>query len=152
MPEFFGQSERGGLWLPKALVGPRRNWLLSLEGKQIGEKIWEIKEPKSHQQIKTIFGLIVARIVGEMTAKDWDTSYLLGDDVPSGVPITVGFMKHYLYAVCPLVNEEGERITLSHKDAQKPNVSVWMQMIMDWSQKKWNIYIPDPDPSRRNKE
>ena len=152
MPLWTGTPKDGQLWLPRGLVAPRRRWLFEQEGHPVSEEIKVITQSKSQAQLGAIFGLIIATLLHEFDERAMDTSDLLGSDVPSGTPIWEGFLRYYLYAVCPLVSDKGERITLSHKDAETANVSVWMKMVCDWSLSKWGIFIPEPDKNWKDKE
>ena len=45
-----------------------------------------------------------------------------------------------------IYNEEGQRITLSHKDCDTKAAAIFFEEMRNWSASQWSIYIPDPNP------
>lgn len=129
----------------------RQRYLDTLpNGSQITEEIKRVRQSKTHQQVKTIFGLALATIKNEFDDRGWDNSILLGLSRPTGNEVTTGLLKEYLYAVCPIRNEDSKRITLSHKDCDTKAASRFFDEIGAWSASQWNIYIPEPNPDWKN--
>jgi hypothetical protein len=123
MPVFYGQQKNGVLWLPKALAEQRQRWLHSSKNAPVGEKLWIVREPKSWQQVKTIFGLAIATIKYHCDERGLDTATFLGLDVPTGIPVPASMIKEILYVACPIYDDDDNRITLSAKTADTANVS-----------------------------
>jgi len=119
------------------------------DGVLIKETLVKDSCPKSHQQIKAIFGLIIAKVLQEFEDRGWDSSTILNIELPTGIPISKELLKEFFYVVCPIYNDEGKKITLS-----KASIEQAMKFIdetRNWSAIQWRIYIPDPDPNWRTK-
>ena len=137
----------GHLRLTPAQHELRQRFLSNLpNGSQITEELKRVTKSKTHQQVKAIFGLAMATIKQEFDDRGWDNSILLGLKRPTGNEITTGLLKEYLYAVCPIYNEDGKRITLSHKDCDTKCASKFLDEIGAWSASQWSIYIAEPNP------
>lgn len=125
----------------------RQNYLNTLpNGTQISEELKRVTKSKTHQQIKTIFGLAIATIKAEFDDRGWDSSMLLNLPKPTGNEITLGMLKEYLYDVCPIHNEDGQRITLSHRDCDTRAASKFFDEIGAFAASQWNVYISAPNP------
>jgi hypothetical protein len=125
----------------------RQQYLSKLpSGTSVTEEIKRITQSKTHQQVKTIFGLAMATIKQEFDDRGWGTDMLLNLPEPTGIGVSVNLLKEYFYAVCPIYNEEGQRISLSHKDCSTIVASGFFDEIRNWSASQWSIYIPEPDP------
>jgi len=112
-------------------------------------KLW--RPGKTHQQVKAIFGLALKSIKQEFDDRGWDTSILLRSEMPTGIAVTPTLLKEYLYAVCPIFNDSGDAITLSHKDCDTAKTAKFFSDIQAWVSTQWCILIPDPDPSWKTK-
>lgn len=151
--QFFGTIQQGRLSLSVSQKLHREHYLQNLkDGTPISEEIKPIRQSKTYQQVKTIFGLALATIKQEFDDRGWDTSYLLGLHTPTGIEVTINLLKEYFYAVCPLYSDEGKRITLSHKDCTTKVASNFFDDIGSWCASQWSIYIPPPDPNWKETE
>ena len=150
--QFRGQIQNQKLTFPGMQDALWKQRLITWNEKQIvvDLKVW--RPSKSHQQVKAIFGLALKSIKQEFDDRGWDTSILLRSEMPTGIAVTPTLLKEYLYAVCPIFNDSGEAITLSHKDCDTEKTAKFLTDIQAWSATQWCIYIPDPDPSWRSKE
>jgi hypothetical protein len=125
----------------------RESYLTNLkDGTRISEELKRVTKSKTHQQIKTIFGLAIATIKAEFDDRGWDSSMLLNLPNPTGNEITLGMLKEYLYDVCPIHNEDGQRITLSHRDCDTKAASKFFDEIGAFAASQWNVYIATPNP------
>jgi len=146
--EFIGTKQGDNMIFGIHQITLRKRYLTSLtDGTPISEKIEPIRKHKTHQQVKTIFGLAIQTCLDEFEHRGWDTSILLNLDRPTGVEITQGFLKEYFYAVCPIYSEEGKRITLSHRKCTTKCASDFIKAIGAWAAAWWEIYIPEPGES-----
>lgn len=126
----------------------RKRFLNSLkDNTKVSETIAVVSKEKTHQQVKTIFGHIIARIKSEFDDRGWDTSVLLNTPEPSGEGVSVGLLKEYLYIVCPIYDDEGNRITLSNKKCDREKSGRFIDSVMTFASTRWQIFIPDPDPN-----
>lgn len=148
MPEYHGQIQNGKLTLSATQRESRQRWLISLkDGSLVKETITKMSHSKTHQQIKTIFGLVIATIIDGFDDLGWDSSIILNTKLPTGIGVTKGLLKEYFYVVCPIEDDEGNKITLS-----KANIMQAMKFIGDtrnWAASQWGMEIPDPNPDWR---
>ena len=151
--EFVGTKQASGMAFSVHQLELRRRYIHSLKnGTPLSEKIEPIKQAKTHQQVKTIFGLAIMKILDEFERRGIGTDELLNLDEPTGEPVSKGMLKEYLYAVCPIYNEDGKRITLSHKDCTKECASNFIKSIQHWAQRRYEIFIPDPNPELKDRQ
>jgi len=113
-----------------------------------------IPKEKTHQQVKTIFGLLIERIIIESNDKGIDTSaflkMIITEDVPNGVPLTKDFLYQLFLLVCPVYDENGQRLTLSKFSTEQANGFFDRCVDLMCSH---DIYIPPPNPNwRKEKE
>jgi len=143
-------KKNGQLVYPSLVARDRLMYLEKQpEGARFKETLTRVRSPKTHQQVKTIFGHCIMYLITEFIERGWDTSYLLKLDKPTGVPPSKTLFKEYFYGVCPMEDDEGEQITLS--DAGKEQVVEFIDNIMNHSSSIWGIYIPEPDPNWKEK-
>ena len=130
----------------------RRRFLTSLkDGTRVSETIKVESPEKTWKQVKTIFGHAIARIKQEFDDRGWDTSVLLNTPDPTGQEVSIGLLKEYLYVVCPIFDDEGNRITLSNKKCDREKSAKFIDAVMTFASSRWQIFIPDPDPEWRTK-
>jgi len=147
MMKFVGNISQGRLTLSVSQNALRKNYLQNLkDGTQISEEIKPIRKGKTHQQVKAIFGLALATVKAEFDDRGWDTSFLYNLSIPTGIEVSVNMLKEYFYGVCPIYSEEGQRITLSHKDCDTKAASNFLEEVRNWSASQWGIYIAEPNP------
>ena len=118
--------------------------------------IKRIPKEKTHKQVKTIFGLLIATAIAEVNDKGTDTSgflkLMMDDTMPTGVPLNKDLLKNLLYSFCPIYNDKGERITLSK--ASSVQAAKFFEDCRDLLASR-GIMIPDPVPdwkTLKNKE
>jgi len=105
---------------------------------------------KSQSQLGAHFGLMIGRAIAEANETGIDTSGFLKEmvkeDLPSGVGLTVNFLKEIFYALCPIYRDD-KRITLS-----KANTEEASKHFEDCCNLLANhhIYIPEPNPNWQN--
>lgn len=152
MKTFYFTVQGGDVVLPKLQEESRKLYLASMEGKQGVEtlKLW--RPQKSHNQVKAIFGLALGTIKREFDDRGWGTSLLLRTELPTGVAVSTWLVKEYLYAVCPIFDDHGNAITLSHKDCTTDKAAKFFNDIQAWAASQWQIYIQDPDPGWAEKK
>ena len=150
--EFYPTIKSGEPNYPPVQLAMRERYLHSLkDGTKLKETYTKLGKPKSHQQVKTIFGLVIATVLQGFDDNGWDSSILLNMEKPTGVPVSVGLLKEYFYAVCPIEDDDGDRITLSSKKCTMAKAAKFINETRNIASSQWSIYIPDPDPNR-NKE
>lgn len=104
--------------------------------------------PKTNKQVKTIFGLLISHTIEEVNDMGLDTSgflkLLLQEDLPSGVPLRKDTLYALLIDLCPVYNENHEKLTLS-----KMNIAQAGQFFNDCRDllASRGIYISDPSPT-----
>ncbi len=80
-------------------------------------EIKRIPKEKTYKQCETIFGLMIKDTIAQANDLGIDVSdflkYLVDDKVPKGQGLTVDFLHELMYAICPTINEQGRRVTLS---------------------------------------
>ena len=117
-----------------------------LDSEKDGCLQWEGKrarKPKSQEQLGAIFGLAIAMIIAEFNDLGMDTSYLLKTDKPTGIGVTADLLKEYFYAVCPIFDDDGKRVTLSKMSTKQ--AAEFFDAIRNYASSQWGIVIPDPD-------
>jgi hypothetical protein len=115
------------------------------DGTPVKMKLTRISPHKTHQQVKTIFGLVIAMIIDVFEERGTDSSILLNTDKPTGVPVSKVLLKEYFYVVCPICDSDGNRITLSKAPIDK--AAQFIDEIRNFAATQWSIDVPDPDPN-----
>lgn len=148
--EFHGEIKDGKLVLSAAQQELRRRLLASYkDGTRVRETLTKKSPAKTHQQIKTIFGLVVAGVLNVFEDNGWDSSILLNTERPTGIPVSKELLKEYFYAVCPIYDNNENRITLSKTTIDK--AAQFINETRNWAASQWGIDIPDPDPNWKDK-
>ncbi len=119
-------------------------------GTPIEETLRKISPHKTNKQIKTIFGLCLTTIIQGFNDNGWDSSILLNLPKPTGIGVSKVLLKEYLYAVCPISNDSGGRVTLS--DATIEQAMKFIDDIRNFASSQWSIYVPEPNPDWRTKK
>ena len=144
--QFFGIIKQGKIMLTQSQKLLREHFLASIkDDTRLVETIERDTKPKTYAQIKTIFGLAIAQIVAEFSDRGWDSSMLLNLNKPTGIPISQGLLKEFLYAVCPIYDENDKWITLSKTDTRQ--AAKFFDEIRNYAASQWSIYIPEPNPN-----
>ncbi|MFA5381938.1 MAG: hypothetical protein WC356_02145 [Candidatus Micrarchaeia archaeon] len=118
------------------------------DGTLVERIVKKYSQPKTQQQLGAYFGLALTMIVAEFNDRGYDTSYLLRIDTPTGIGITKYLLKDYLYSVCPIYNDNGERITLAKASIEQ--TAKHFDDVRSFCASQWGIVIPDPDKNFRN--
>ena len=131
----------------------RRQWLDTLKDGQTIEIEYRVaRSPKTNKQVKTVFGLLINSVVVKSVDEGLDTKdflkRLVETDIPSGNGLTSGFLYNLFLTVCPVVDKDGRRITLSKMDIEQAGTFLDECMNLMAS---CEIYIPEPDPEWREK-
>ena len=102
------------------------------------------RSPKSYQQVKTHWGLVIAMTKFHFDQNYWDTSYLYNLPKPTGVPVEPEDISNHLYIACPTYSSSGKRVTLSNMDTAQ--AKSFFDRSRDYLANRWSIIIPDPNP------
>ena len=126
-------------------IEARNQWLANQkEGVEIVDTLQIARHNKTNQQVKTYWGLAMQMAVSEFDSRGYDTSYLLRIDKPTGIGITKDMLYEYLCNVCPIYDEEGQRITLSKTTIKE--MTKFFNDCRNYMASQWSIIIPDPNP------
>jgi hypothetical protein len=148
MKEYAGEFLNGKFRLPPLLAEDRRQYLASRKaGTRATETFAEESKNKSHKQVKTVFGLIVATVKRHCDEHGWDSSMFLKLDKPTGTSPSEGLIKEYFYATCPIFADDGQRITLSNPKCTMAKAAKFIDETMAISASELSIYIPEPNPA-----
>lgn len=109
--------------------------------------------PKSNQQVKAIFGLMIQSTIAQANDLGIDVSYflkyLLDEYNPNGQGLTEDFLHELMYVICPTTSADGKRITLSKMNTlQAANLFERFRTIMA----PMGIVIDDPDSEWQQKK
>ncbi len=146
-PTFTGVA-KAGKFVPDVPDGVTK-CLRAMEGKRtqvtIGAESKKMSQPKSHSQVKTIFGLMIEEAVKQAEEKTIGVEdlmiYLLAKDIPKGQAITKDYLHQLMYIICPTTDDKGNKITLSKMDTvQASSLFDRFRNIVAGI----GIYIPDP--------
>jgi len=149
--DFHGKIANGELWFSHAQNAMRSRFLSSCGTCNVIERITRSSAPKTHQQVKCHWGLVVGTIKQEFDDRGWDMAVLFPDlDLPTGYEVPADVIQKVLYAACSDVGEAGERKTLSKMSTAE--ASRFFEKCRDWAAIKWNIVIPDPNPDWKNEQ
>lgn len=108
------------------------------------------RKDKSRQQLGAIFGLAIRQIKQFFDDNGWDSSYIIRSDRPTGIGLSAELLKEYLYAVVPIYNDDGERITLSKCTTKQ--AAEFFDGVRNFAASQWGLHIPEPDPSWQTKQ
>lgn len=130
-----------------------RSYLESERNGAINLSIKRAVKPKSNQQVKTIFGLMIAQTIIQCNDKAIGIEdllvYLIDGHIPKGQAITTDFLHALMYTICPTCDEDGRRTTLSKMSTkQASDLFERFRMIMA----PLGIDIPDPRPDWKDHE
>ena len=130
--------------LPMALQQMRNEFLHSLGTCNVIERIDRVAKPKTHQQVKMHFGLVVSMIKYAFDERGIDLATLIPSvKIPPGRPVPKDVIQQILYACCNDVGDEGERKTLSKMNTIE--ASRFFDACRDHAARIWRIQIPEPN-------
>ncbi len=151
--DFIATVQTGQIVLSLPQAVSRKHWLSTLkDGTCIKETLTKVTKSKTHQQVKAYFGLALNVILSEFEDRGWDTSILLGQTVPTGVSVSKGLLKEYLYAACCPCDDDGNLITISSEKMDTIRQAKLFEDVRNWAASQWHIQIPDPSPTWREEK
>ncbi|MCK5610222.1 hypothetical protein KAR91_50585 [Candidatus Pacearchaeota archaeon] len=148
MKASFTGTAKAGSFVPDKAEGVTK-CLRAMDGKQIQVTIQvastKTSQPKSHSQVKMIFGLMIDEAVRQAEEKTIGVEdlmiYLLANDIPKGQAITKDYLHQLMYIICPTTDEKGNQTTLSKMDTVQA-ASLFERFRNTVA--GIGIYIPDP--------
>ena len=144
--ETYGEIQQGKRMLTQSQKLQEEHYLTSLKDGTRIKTTHEIdSQPKSHAQVKTIFGLAIMWIVTAFDDRGWDSSMLLNLEKPNGVAVTKGFLKEWFYIIYPMYDGNDKHITLSSRKCGTKQAADFIDNIMKHAATQWSIYIPEPN-------
>lgn len=142
MPEFHGIIQNGIMTLPVVQAGLRKQYLTSLKNdSKVKEVLTKEGRTKTHQQVRTHFGLVVEII--RQRLED------MGIDV-CGVACNKEMVHDILKKACGGVGDMGETLGLSEMTTTQ--ASKFFDNCRTWCSTQLSLVIPDPDPLWREKK
>jgi len=149
--KFIGTKRDGKLVYPPVIAEKkRRYWERVPDGAVVESSLKQPRKNKSHDQVEMIWGLLMGKAVIELDDRGYDTSFLYNLPDPTGIKIEEEDLCRFFYQVCPIYNEDGQRITLSKTDTKQ--ASDFFEKVRSWMASQWQIDIPDPDPNWKAKK
>ena len=136
--EFLGKADgKGNMILPTHQAMLRRHYLASMkDGSHLIETIRKVGKPKSNQQVKCHFGLIVAMIRQTMIDLGWGIC---------GVAPNKNMIHDILKKACSGVGDGGECLGLSEMTSEQ--ASQFFKNCQHWAASELKLFIPEPDPN-----
>ena len=142
--DFLGVKQNGKFVTPPAIAEEaRKYWSRIKDGTPVVKSLTVPRQGKTNQQVRAIWGLLMAMTLNELNDKGYDTSFLLNISEPTGNPITKEQLCTYLYEVCPIYSE-GIKITLSKANIEE--AAKFFEDCRNFIASQWGIHIPDPNP------
>lgn len=93
------------------------------DGQAVNVDVKQIRPRKTYQQVKTVMGYMLDQTILQANELGIDSSgilaFLLDGSIPKGAPITRDLLHELMYLICPTVDENGRRLTLSRMDTQQ---------------------------------
>ena len=149
MLKTFGSKQGDKFVRSETQMNMFRQWWKSLkDGTMLTAEYKVFRPPKSYQQVKTHFGLLINTVIAKTNDEGIDTSkflkLLVRDDLPTGVGLTSDFLHQLFYLVCPTYTKEGKRVTLSSMTTEE--ASDWFERCRNLLASR-GICVDDPDPN-----
>jgi hypothetical protein len=150
--DFPARKNNGILVMTAEVKAMREDFIARIrDGSQVIESLQRIGRNKTDQQVKCHWGLVVGTILRVFDERGTDLGmFLHSRAIPEGTPVTADIIQHYLYACCNAVGDEGQRKTLSQMDTIE--ASRFFENCRNHAASAWDIQIPDPDPTWREKQ
>lgn len=136
MLEIVGRAQQGRLVFQKSAEELLTRLLLDCENKFIKCRYSRIGLHKTHQQVKTHFGLAVAMIRDAMIEMGWSIC---------GISPNKEMIHEILLKACGGVGELGQSKRLSEMTTAE--AAQFFENIRDWAATQLGINIPNPDPN-----
>ncbi len=149
--EFPAHIKAGQIVMSPQMAALKDNYARRMkDGTKLIIKVTRVTRSKSHQQVKTHWGLVVGTIRREFENRGMDLATFLGSPtIPDGLEVPADVIQAVLYATCNDVGEHGERKTLSKMSTVE--ASVFFDKCRNYAASAWNIQIMDPDTNWREK-
>ena len=139
--ECLGTIQNRQLTLPAIQQELRQQYLSTMKEEQlIRIKYTKVAAQKTHQQVKTHFGLVI-----EMVRRKLEE---MGVDI-CGVACNKQMVYDILIKACGGVGDMGETLTLSQMTIEQ--ASKFFKNCRTWTATQLQLVIPDPDKNWRNK-
>ena len=139
--ECLATIKNGQLTLPTIQQELRQQYLASMkDGQLIRIKYTKVAPQKTHQQVKTHFGLVV-----EMVRRKLEE---MGMDI-CGVACNKQMVYDILIKACGGVGEMGETLTLSQMTVEQ--ASQFFDNCRTWTATQLQLVIPDPNINWKTK-
>lgn len=140
MLETIGVAKNGKYVLPPNEEELHTNWLIDCDGKFVRARWSRVGKPKTAKQLKTHFGLAVAKVRQAMIDQ--------GETI-CGVMPNKKMIHEILSMSCGGVGPLGESKRLSQMTSDE--AFHFFENIRDWVARELHVVIPDPDPDWRTK-
>jgi len=129
----------------------RKRFIASLKpGQVVVETLKLYRKPKTDQQVRTIWGLLIETVKQGLDEMGFDMAVLFPTaQIPPGIPCPREVLMQVFYAACNDVGEMGERKTLSQMNTIE--AATFFDKCRDHAASVWGIVVPDPDPNWRMK-
>jgi len=149
---YYSQKVDGKHTISPSELKRRNDWLEAEKDGCIEHTMRRAVKPKSYKQVKTIFGLLIDSIIEQANDRGIDTSEFIKcliDDVPSGNGLTADFLYQLFLTVCPVVDDDGKKVTLSGMSTVQS--AKFFDECRNLTASKTGIYVADPDPNWNKK-
>lgn len=103
---------------------------------------------KTPKQAGVIFGLLIQSVIEQAEENGIDTGAFIENLIssfPSGNCLDKDFLYQLFLVVCPTLDAEGKRISLSKMNSTQ--ASEFFEKCRNLMAAKEGIYVPDPDPN-----
>jgi len=141
MLEIIGVSSEGTLKYQPNTEEVLTHWLIDCDKKFVKVRLSKVGKPRTGKQLKTHFGLAVAKIRQAMIAQ--------GTTVCGVVPNKT-MIHEILSECCGGVGPLGEKKRLSQMTSDEAHQ--FFENIRDFAATQLRCVVPDPDPNWKNKE
>ncbi len=142
--DFYGTKQNGKPTYPPVIAEQRRKaWDKVPEGSLFKTSLVVPRDPKTHQQVKAQWSMVIGMTIEELDARGYDTSFLFNLPKPTGIAIKGKQLQAFLYAACPTYAEDGRELTLSKMDTQQ--ASEFFEACRAFLASQWGVVIPNPD-------
>ena len=147
--DFYGTKQNDKAVYPPVIAEQRRKqWAKIPEGAIFKSSLVVPRNPKTYQQIKAHWGMVIGMTIEELDSRGYDTSFLYNLPTPTGIAIKGAQLQQFLYAACPTYAEDGRELTLSKMDTME--ASDFFDRCRSFLASQWSIVIPEPDKDWKN--
>ena len=122
---YYSQKVDGKLSINNINQRRRDYFIESLKDGCVEHTIRRAVKPKSHNQVKMIFGHMIESTIAQADECSIGVEdmlvYLIDGNIPKGIAINKDFLHALMYTICPTVDDEGQRVTLSKMSTKQAN-------------------------------